>query len=94
MGAVELFVQANHLKRLGQEVKKIGPTQIPRENTANIEMLVKQQCCITRLNEVGIEFKAPCHICVCACLCPSVCVCQGKHLYASVIDWCDFLQML
>lgn len=54
-----LFVQAYHLKRLGQEVKKICLTQIPMENFEQTKILVKQQCCIIRLNKVGIEFKAP-----------------------------------
>lgn len=54
------FVQAYHLKRLGQEV------QIPRESIENIKILQKQQCCMIRPNKVGIEFNAPRHICICA----------------------------
>lgn len=75
LGAVELFVRAYHLKRLGQEVKKKKNVlcEFP-EKIENTEILVKQQYCIIRLNRVGNKFKAPCHTSVCACMCPSVCV--------------------
>lgn len=55
--------------------KKKCPTWIPRENIENIEILEKQQCCIIRFNKVGLEFKAPRHICVCACHEKRVCAC-------------------
>lgn len=42
-GAAVLFVQAYHLKGLGQEVKKICPTQIPREIIEHTKILGKKE---------------------------------------------------
>ena len=70
--------------------KEYVPDDFLGKNHEGIEILAQRPRCITILDKVGIEFKAPCCICgcagcmsICVCVCMCVCVCHWLVWFSS-----------